>query len=263
MRNSTLLKTALKKGLTAANIDLETSPYLSWHYPMWDVNIGYDCIEVPMQVTSIGWLDLNTRELVVEGWEYPKDKLGILKKDKDRKLLTEAVEKLNKYDLLIGQNLDSYDIKVLNWRLNELDLPALKNIVTIDTLKMSKKVFRPPSHKLDYKSLTYGKGGKIPQTMQDCIAVAKGDSKKQALRMKYNGKDCLDADSMMWKEIDYWQLPKSMIKMLKEYVKEDKPFCVKCAARRQKRFEVNRVKIKHEFKYQCQNCDSIWKIKRA
>lgn len=263
MRNSQLFKKAIAKGLKVAHTDIETAPELSWHYGSWDINIGFDQTEVPMQITSIGYMFEGDKKVTVKSWDYPSNNpYGFLVPNKDKKLLEEIVPVLNSADIVIGQNLDKFDVKKIQWRLNELKLPPLKNLITVDTLKMSRKVFSPPTHKLDFKSKCYGRGGKIKQDMRDCIDVAKGDPKKTTTRLIYNGKDVLDERHAMWREIDYWKLPASIVKMLMNYIKDPRPHCIKCAARRQKRFDVKRTKVGKEFKYQCINCDYTWRIKK-
>lgn len=260
MKNSKLLKDAIKAGLKVVHLDIETSPYLVWTYPLWDANIPTENIEVPMQVTSIGWM-FEDGKVKVKGWKDSYVDYWIQNKKRDYDLLKEVIPEINEADIIIGQNLNSYDIKKIQWRLCELKLPPLKNIITIDTLRQSRKAFSPPSHKLDYKSKVHGKGGKIKQTMEDCIAVAKGDKKKQTIRMKYNAKDVTDERHMFWKELDYYILPKALLNMLYNYVKKEKPFCIKCAARHQKRFDVKSIRHKRENKYQCNQCEYIWRIK--
>ncbi len=260
LRNSELIRKAIKKGMKILNIDIETSPDLSWHYGNFDVNINAEFTEVRTQVTSIGWKDLSNGKIVVKGWEFPKgDKYGFLKPDKDKKMLKEVIPILQSADILIGQNHKQFDIRKLNWRLNELRLPPLENLILIDTLKESRKVFYAPTHKLDYKSHIYGQGGKIKQTMEDCIAVAKGDSKAQKIRMEYNGKDTSDDDYVFWKEVDYYKLPKALTNMIQLFTQTDDPtFCIKCAAKKHSRFNVGKNKITGGYRFTCHTCDYKW-----
>lgn len=256
MRNSTLLKKAIAKGLKICFFDIETSPLLVWTYVIRDAYIPHDSIEQNMAITSLAYMFEGDKAPTAFEWDWCGDK-GI-----DYCLLNRSVTVLNKADLVIGQNSDRFDITTLQWRLNLNKLPSLENVVSLDTLKLSRKVFRAESQKLDYRSSVYGFGGKIKQDMQDCIAVAKGDKKKQALRVKYNIKDVIDLRKIFWRELDYYQLPKSILKMLKEYTKEERPFCIKCAAKRQKRFEISKTRHKKQNKLKCDNCGYIWRPKK-
>jgi len=74
---------------------------------------------------------------------------------------------VNEADIILGQNSDNFDLKIINWRAKCHGLQPIKRMETIDTLKESRKVFRPPSHRLDYKGKALGHGGKIHMDMQD------------------------------------------------------------------------------------------------
>ncbi len=261
MRNSELFKLAIAKGLKIGNVDLENSPELSWHYGNWQVNIDPVYTEVPSQITSIAIKDLKTGKIKVKGWKVPKGKFGFMEHDKDKDLLKDMIPRLREYDILIGQNHINFDIKKFNWRLNLLELPSLDNLLMVDTLIESRKVFLAPSHKLNFKSHAYGNGGKIKQDFGDCVDVAKGKGDKTALRLKYNAKDTDDDDKVFWRELDYYKLPKALVNMLKLYISTDDPtFCIKCAARKEARFDIKKNKTKNGYNLICNRCDYSWSI---
>jgi hypothetical protein len=273
MLNSKLFKKAIELGLSICYVDIETSPYLTYMYELWKTNVSHKQIICPMQVTSIGWLWEGSEDVVVRGWDDSKNENGkfdILRNNRDYELLKNTCKLIASADIIIGQNSDSYDIKKLSWRLNQLKLPAMnQNLITLDTLKLSRKVFSPPSHKLDYRSEAYGFGGKIPQDMLDCIQTAMGNKKVQKERMIYNGKDVLDTRKIFWRELDSYILPKALKKMLRDYIeskeptiKKVKPFCIKCAQRRQRRFDVEAIENIKEINYKCNNCGHKWRNKK-
>lgn len=256
LTNTELFLAALDLGLILGHVDIETSPYLVWTYPLYDVNIQPENIEVPMQITSIGWMFEGDKKVSVEGWDNNKN---FLKCDKDKKLLKKVVPKLQLADILIGQNLKAYDVKKVNWRLCEHKIKPLGTLVPLDILKESRKVFSPPSNKLDFKSSNYGFGGKIPQSMRDCIQVAKGNKEAQKNRCKYNGKDVEDERAVFWRELDYYNLPIQIINMLRLFIKtKGKPdFCIRCAALKKAKLNI----VKDKQKYFCYNCGYSWGIK--
>lgn len=265
MNNTKLFKKALELGLSVVYFDIETSPYLVYAYGLWKSNISHSQIIVPMQVTSISWLWEGDKEPQVMGWDDSKDEQGIfniLKKDRDRDLLRYIAPEVASADIIIGQNSDSYDIKKVNWRLNELGLSPIKNLITLDTLKLSRKVFSPPSHKLDYRSQAYGFGGKIKQDMTDCINTAMGHKKTQKLRMEYNKKDVEDTRRIFWRELDSYILPKSLEKMLREYTGFTDPYCENCEAKKQRKYDFRSVEMKGRTNYKCNRCDHKWSIKK-
>lgn len=258
---STLLKKALEKGLKVGYLDIETSPYLVWTYPLKDAYISYGQIEEEMKITSIVYMDEKHKKPVVLDWEF-KNNHGC-----DKKLLKNFSEWLNDMDIVVMQNGDNYDAKVLQDRLMVHKLPPMKSLVTIDTLKLSRNSFRRSHHSLDARSNRYNYGGKLKQDMSDCIEVAKGNARRQRSRIKYNIKDVVDMRKVFYRELDYYNFPRAIINILKRFTTEDREFCVKCAARRQKRFEITKEMVtlknkKREKRNVCKNCGHSWKNKR-
>ncbi len=262
MNNVELFKKAVEKGLKVGYVDIETSPILAWTYPLFKANIMHDAIELDTKITSIVTKKEGEKECKVYEWEDARGKLLKGKNQEllkmfymdDRKMLSSISADLNKFDIIIAQNGDNFDVKIIQWRLNQLNLPPLENIVTLDTLKLSRKSFRPSSHKLDYRSLVYKLGGKIKQDMQACISVAKGDAKTQVARIKYNIKDVNDLQKIFWKELNYYNFPAKILRILRQYVKLEKNFCIKCAHRHQRRYDI--TKTRSGFK--CQQCGYSW-----
>lgn len=265
MKNSKLIKKAIEKGLVLCHCDIETSPELNMTYATRKTTIQHNQILNSYQITSIGWLFEDEGSVVVRGWDDSLDvsgKFDVFRNDRDKELLRSVVPILNEADILIGQNSIEFDEKKIRWRLNLLKLPPLNNLIPLDTLQLSRNVMSPVSQKLDYRSKIYGFGGKVKQDMDDCIAVALGDKKAQKERMYYNGKDVLDERKVFWRELDVYKLPAGILRAVKMYVDvEECTFCIRCAARRQAKFNVQRNKTKTGTKMTCRNCDYTWKVK--
>ena len=261
LNTSTLLKKALEKGLRVGYLDIETSPYLVWTYPLYKAFIAYRQIEEELKVTSIVYMEEKDLKPHILEWEFKKGKSC------DKKILKEISTWLNEMDVVVMQNGDNYDAKILQDRIMCHSLQPIKSLITIDTLKLSRQSFKRSHHSLDARSNRYGYGGKLKQDMSDCIAVAKGDVKCQKSRIKYNIKDVIDMRKVFLKEIDYYHFPQAILNLFRRYLKEDKVFCVKCAAIRKKKFNVKleMVKLKNkkrEKRLVCQNCGYHWKVKR-
>lgn len=259
MNNEKLLKEAIDKGLRVLFWDIETSPMEVWTYAIGqNIAISPSQIEHESKITSIAYMFEGDKFPKYLEWEF-KDGEG-----DDELMLKKFVSVLDTADIVVAQNGDRFDLTTFYWRLNELKLPPPENeIITLDTLKLSRRVFRSPSHKLDYRSKVYGFGGKIKQDMGDCIAVAKGDSKKQKERVRYNIKDVLDLRRLFWREINYYFIPKQIAKLLKNYIYEKRPFCKKCEVKRRKKYDVSSVeKTDMHIQYKCRNCDYKWKVRK-
>lgn len=266
MKNSTLLKKCIEKGLKIGYVDIETSPFLSWHYPTKKVFINHKQIKLGTKVTSVVIMDEKTKKKDEYSWvwtgpitiDYKSTSGG----GDDSSLMDSVSTRLNQFDIVIGQNGDRFDLPSLQHRLYQLRLSPLKNIITLDTLKLSRKAFRAPSHSLDYQGSEIG-SGKIHQDMEDAQLVAEGHPNKTKERLVYNIKDVTMMRDVFWSRLDYYTLPRNILNMFRSFVKEIRIYCIKCAARRQKRFEIQRVRKKGVpgGKWQCINCSYTWSIK--
>jgi len=267
LKPSTLYKKAVEKGLRVAFLDIETSPYLVWTYPLRKAFIQTNQIEETLKVTSIVLLEEGREKPEVWSWDFDHSTM----RGCDKKCLKKVVKRLEEIDVVVMQNGDAYDAKVLQERIMQNKLPAITNLITIDTLKLSRRSFRKASHSLDARSKDYNFGGKDKQTMQDCIDVAKGKGKKQESRIKYNIKDVIDTRKVFLREMDYYDFDLKTLNLFKSYLKETRIYCVKCAARRQKKFDIKIINIPKKNKrtgkvskckhYECINCLHIWKVK--
>ncbi len=94
--------------------------------------------------------------------------------------------------------------------------------------------------------------------MDDCIDVVRGNEKKQELRVKYNIKDVIDMRKVMWRELDYYTLPVAIVRMLEDFIKETKPFCIKCCAKHKGKFDLTK---RADNKLECNNCGHTWRTK--
>lgn len=236
--------------------DIETSPMLVWTFMIGQkVSLQHGQIEKESKVISI--------QYKFEGDEHAKalhwDRTGNPSEGDDSSMLEEFVHILNSANVVIGQNSRSFDQKVLNWRLNVLNLTPVTDVVMLDTLTLARNSFRAPSNKLDYRSSVYGFGGKHKMEFQDWIDVVKGDDKKLQKMLKYGIKDVEDTQKLFWKELPYYRsLPISLAALVKE-PKEAKPSCPRCAAAKQKKFDVYPTASGNKLRFTCRGCGHIWK----
>lgn len=255
MTNKRLLTAAISKGCKVLHLDIETSPHELWGYGLFKQNFSVEQIKEPGKITSVAYMSETLKKCYALEWQYKDD----YKRGCDRRLLETLIPVINESDILVGQNLDAFDLKWINWRANYHNIDPVRNdLLTMDTLKLSRKVFRPPSHKLDFRSGAYGYGGKIPQTMKQIIAVAQGDKKEQAERVRYNIKDVIDERKIFWRELDSYNITKKIIRYLEDYVATDIPFCIKCQEQRQSKYDVRSVIYRNKRGYTCNRCEYRW-----
>lgn len=167
-------------------LDVETSPLVGYAWQAYDTNIL--SILQPVKVICCAWKQLGDKKTQVKALcDYD----GYLPDVVDDKLLvTELWEVLDKADIVIGHNADSFDLKILNARFIANGLNAPSDFKTVDTLKAAKKYFRFNNNTLNELGIYLGEGRKAPtggfETWTKCMA---GDPKAWSTMKKYNIQD--------------------------------------------------------------------------
>jgi hypothetical protein len=176
------------RGARILLLDLETSPYIALSWGKYDQNIPAFLQE--SKIIAFGWKWLHEKETYVLGLPDMKGyKPGIFNVD-DKPLVKKLAEIMDKADLVIAHNGDSFDIKVVNTRMLVHGLEPNHPLTSIDTKLVSKGHFRFPSNKLDDIARTMGIGRKRPHTgidmWIDCLA---GDMAAWKMMKLYNKQD--------------------------------------------------------------------------
>lgn len=173
--------------------DIETAPSTGLVWGMYEQDVFHLVTPGYLLCISYKWLGedkIHTISL--------RDFAGYTKGNAKEKQLTQAIWKLfNEADIVVGQNSDSFDIKEINARFIKYGLTPPSPYVTMDTYKMSKKIARLPSHKLDEKGRYFGYGGKLTHTGKKLwLGCMEGDKKSWDLMEEYNRHDVvlLEAD---------------------------------------------------------------------
>lgn len=104
----------------------------------------------------------------------------------DSYVLEEFVKVFEQADIVVHQNGDSFDIKMINSRLIRHGMNVLPKTRSIDTYKLAKASFRFNSNRLDYLAQYLGYEGKMANPTNLWIKAYQGDI--QALQ--HMGKYC-------------------------------------------------------------------------
>ena len=167
--------------------DIETAPNISMIWGHYEQNALTHVQERYMLAFCAKWLDGKTISKCLpdyEGYEPHKDNDLALVKDL-WKLFDEA-------DIIVGHNLNSFDIKMASARFIIHGLPPPSPYKTVDTKLVARRYFRFNSNKLDDLGKTLGVGRKVVHTgfqlWLDCLA---GDEKAWRLMRKYNRQDVM------------------------------------------------------------------------
>lgn len=126
-------------------LDIETAPIEAYTWGLFDQNIGINQIKSDwyMLCWSAKWLD----------WDFVlSDQLSTKEsiKKNDKRISKSVLELMNSADIIVGHNIDAFDVKKINARLIYNGCPLPTHYQTIDTLKLARKIFGITSNKLDY-----------------------------------------------------------------------------------------------------------------
>lgn len=137
-------------------IDLEVLPMEVYTYGLFDQNMGVNQI--------IEHASLASFSIMILGHEIEYYEVNWKRNPRDDRALTKRLhERMSACDIVLGQNSDAFDIRVANERFLTHDLGPSKPVHILDTLKMSRKHFKLPSHSLEYKSMRFCKTKKLTQ----------------------------------------------------------------------------------------------------
>lgn len=247
------LKDSIKnEGKSLLFIDIETKPLKTWAWKIgYDLNISHDFLIEDTAVISVGWKKEGDKKVSYRTWD---------KQHNDKTLLKETIEVINKADIVVAQNGIEFDLSTLQWRANVHQLPAIRDITVFDTLKLSRKAFKNPSHKLDYRSSVYGLGGKIPMRFQHWLDVINDKPGALKYMVDYMCKDVDDLQALFWRELPYYKKLPASLAMLINGTREH---CPRCASGRQAKYNIIVAKVNRKQGYECNTCGHKWVDSRA
>lgn len=167
--------------------DIETAPSLGFYFDLWRegniVSTEKNWYMLSFSIKKLGASKIQTFALP-DFKGYKKDK------EDDRLLVQKLWEFFDKGDILIGHNLDGFDVKKANARFLYHRFAPPSPYKTIDTLKVARAKFKFDSNRLDALARSLGFGSKLPhngfETWKGCML---GDPKSWAIMKRYNEQD--------------------------------------------------------------------------
>lgn len=127
-------------------LDIETAPNKSYHWGLWNQNIGLNMVANEWFILSYAakWLGDSPDNI------HYLDMRGQVHTEDDAEILVELWNLLNECDIVITQNGKKFDIKKINARfiLNGFTPPS--SYKHIDTLQIAKSSFGFTSNKLEW-----------------------------------------------------------------------------------------------------------------
>lgn len=232
-------------------IDIETCPLESYTWGLWEQNVGVNQIKVEWSILSYAAKWLNERKIIYQD----TGGRGKAKVRDDKTLLGEIWKLLDQADIVVGQNVQRFDVKKINSRLILNGFPPYSPIRVVDTLLSAKRRFAFTSNKLEWIS-------------QNDLTKT-----KKRVNRKFAGfdlwKECLNDNPAAWKEMKLYNCDD--VKATEEYYAKLRPWidnhpnmggftdssdsvCPKCGSADQEKRGFALTNGGKYQRYQCLNC---------
>lgn len=156
--------------------DIETAPMIVTSWTLYPDKLSHDNILKDWYIICGAWKTNSSSKV---------ESVAITNRKSDYSVVKAIREALKDADIIVGHNLDKFDIKKLNARLIYHKLPPLPLIPTVDTLKEVKKVAAFTSNRLDYLAKLFTGEGKMHVEYNLWLDVISGSKTALAKMVKY------------------------------------------------------------------------------
>jgi DNA polymerase elongation subunit (family B) len=166
-------------------LDIENSPNLSYTWGKYDQDVIDFKQEWYIMSFAYKWDGEKVRVAALPDYKaYKKDRTD------DAELVEDLWHLLDEADVVIGHNVDRFDLRKINTRFLAHGLTLPSSYKTVDTLKVARKMFLMNSNKLDHLAKYLGLGEKVHtggfSLWLECMG---GDMKAWAKMKLYNQHD--------------------------------------------------------------------------
>ena len=201
--------------------DIETSPMISYHFGMWNINVSLDqVIENPIMLTwSAKWLfspDIMCDRLTVD---------EVLNRD-DSRISKSIWELMNEADMVVAHYGDKFDIPMLNVRFLINGLPPASSVTSIDTKAIASRNFKFPSNKLDALAIYFGFAKKLHTDFMLWRRCMEGSEDALAEMLTYNKRDVTLLEEVYLKLRPYAKAHPNV----GLYLESTEPVCAHCGS---------------------------------
>ena len=240
----------MKDAPRIVTLDIETAPLRSYHWGLWDQNIGLNQIESEWSILSFSAKWLGERRVIY----HDTGGRGASRVREDAELLRRLWKILDEADIVVTQNGMSFDIKKINARMIMNGLGPYSPIRQIDTKRAAARFFGFTSNKLAWLSehLCGAKKSahkKFPgfDLWEECL---KDNPKAWAEMKRYNAQD-VRATEELYLKLRPWIEGHPNVATYND--KLDLA-CPKCGSRHLQARGTARSQVGHYRRLQCQDC---------
>lgn len=162
--------------------DIETTPLLAY---TWGLKTDY----IPWDRVQKDWVMLCWAAMDADTGQQFHASNNLKRPLDDRQTVTKLHKLVSKYDVLIGHNVDRFDLPRLKSRALYHGLAPMPTINTIDTLKLSRRTFGMTSNSLDALAKYVGLGCKDSVNYETWMGCMRGEKAAWDKMVKYNMRD--------------------------------------------------------------------------
>lgn len=243
-----------KTGLDGPSIivfDEETSPSLGWFFGSTYETSIIKIVDYETIITISYWDSLTGKVQSISQWDFPDWKKG---RWNDKSLVKYFREIIIKYDIIVGQNSDQFDIKLFNSRLAFHGFEALPESQTFDTKKLAKRKLKLPSYSLETMANFFGLEGKYHHSGLDMWFKSRdGDRSAQKEMTHYCNIDVLKTKDVFYKLLPFVKFNNNYAKLNGSDLNCANPLC---GSNNLKHHYKRRVVGGWKRQYQCRDCGS-------
>lgn len=129
-------------------LDIETAPLSSYHWGLWQENLGLEQVQLDWSILSYSAKWLGKPKVL---FQHTGGR-GSAKTRDDAVLLAGLWKLLDQADVVVGQNIKKFDLPKINSRLIEQGFRPYSPVKIVDTLLVAKKHFGFASNRLEWLS---------------------------------------------------------------------------------------------------------------
>jgi hypothetical protein len=172
--------------------DLENAPTRAAVWGMWKQNVNQEAISEEWYMLSWSGKYLFDTEVLSDVLTPEEAKAG-----DDKRIMLSLWEHINNADILIGHNLNAFDVLKMNTRFVINDIMPPSPYQTIDTLLAARKNFSFTSNKLDYLCKQFGVARKADNGgMKRWMGCMDGNPQDLIDMEKYNKQDIVATEEL-------------------------------------------------------------------
>lgn len=174
--------------------DIETSPNIGYFWRTgYRLRIGPENIIGERKIICASWKWEGEDEVHSITWKKnPKGLKGLMKDDKDKRVVKKIAKLLNEADEVVGHNGDKFDINWVRGRCIQFEIPLTPRIICQDTYKLARRYLNINNYKLDYIAQYLNIGQKLETGGFDLwVETVEGNNEALETMVKYCEQDVL------------------------------------------------------------------------